>query len=106
MKNTNDEVCLASFEQKLQLIRDRVTGVAQQYYCGCYLVGSLSCLHSRNAGMKRKAGSAKVVNAKRLGVAPRMLEAGMTVACPDLVTSEHSVSETPHTILLTIVRRI
>ena len=39
MKNTNDEMCLASFEQKLQLIRDRVTGVAQQYYSGCYLVG-------------------------------------------------------------------
>ena len=39
MKNTNDEACLASFEQKLQLIRDRVRGVTERYYCGCYLVG-------------------------------------------------------------------
>lgn len=34
-----DPRLLNSFDQKLQLIRDRVRGVAEHYYTACYLVG-------------------------------------------------------------------
>lgn len=34
-----DTILLASFERKLQLIRDRVRGVAEHYYTACYMVG-------------------------------------------------------------------
>ncbi|WP_207395549.1 AAA family ATPase [Bremerella alba] len=37
--STSDTILLASFERKLQLIRDRVRGVAHRYYTACYLVG-------------------------------------------------------------------
>ncbi|MHC2069771.1 ATP-binding protein [Bremerella sp. T1] len=35
----SDDEMLASFEQKVQLIRDRVRGVAHRYYTAAYLVG-------------------------------------------------------------------
>ena len=35
----NDTTLLASFDRKLQLIRDRVRGVAERYYTAAYLVG-------------------------------------------------------------------
>ena len=38
MKNP-DDILLASFNDKLQLIRDRVRGVAEKYHTACYLVG-------------------------------------------------------------------
>lgn len=34
-----DAFLLASFERKLQLIRDRVRGVAENYHTACYMVG-------------------------------------------------------------------
>ncbi len=39
MSDFLDSVSLASFQQKLQLIRDRTEGVAKRYYTAAYLVG-------------------------------------------------------------------
>src|SRR5262245_9780563 len=36
---TNDDQFLASFGAKIQLIRDGVRGVAEQYHTACYVVG-------------------------------------------------------------------